>query len=914
MASNILSRLLPSASDERSIYDGDRGQRRRSETAESEQHLGLDIDEENLGERFQDQDLEHLLADAAASHITTESTAFLPQSKERMTQGQHKESKARSEWLRSAPPRGGHLDDDDDVPESLLLEGVNDPPASARLNDRRAPTDGLPPPVPGPPSRRIKAQWEATRTQQRLHVDGQNAAGGTRSNFFGKTGQLSTDPKERAMWMWVNVQDLDAFLVQVYEYFVGHGIWSILLHKALTLLQSAFVVGFLTFLFFCIDYAKVPQSKSMDEILVPQCTTKIHGLWTFLLFIFALSWTYGAVSLVRDIHWLWSMHNFYHHLLDIPDRNIQTVSWQLVVSRLMALRDANYATAQNLSPETRRILQDKSKQRMDAHDIANRLMRRENYLIALFNKEILDVTMHIPFLGNRYFFSRTTEWHVGLSIMDFVFPYRNQIDPKFLKESHRRHLVEQLKRRLFLTGLISIICAPFAVVFFCVSYFFKYFTEYHKDPSQLGSRMFTPLAEWKFREFNELRHLFERRRNMAYPYADRYLAQFPKDKTEQASSFVAFVAGAFAAVLALFTIFDSELFLGFEITPGKNVIFYLGVLGVIYRVARSSSPQDDLVLDPRYALTQVIECIRYEPASWKNRLHSDEVRNEFSSLYQVKVVIFAEEILSMIITPFILMFRLPHCSERIVDFFREFTVHVDGLGHVCSFAVFDFKRGGESAPVNRTGDREDSGLREDYYTAKDNKMLASYYGFLDNYAPPGRGQNYGRVQARTQFHPPPVFPNAFTGMSSHAADAGGRSNSRGPAGRQPTQRRTPRHMASVGRASPINSILLDPHHQPSMSALRNSPRQTAQSKYRTPLQPVSDPDELDEAEPGPGQNPNRVIEEDSSFGDSWRTTRLAQTEDENEEEAPDDNRGGVLGLLYQFQKAQTEGRGVGVGI
>ena len=203
---------------------------------------------------------------------------------------------------------------------------------------------------------------------------------------------------------------------------------------------------------------------------------RIHGLWTFMLWVFALSWMYVAVGFIRDIPRLWNMHNFYHYLLEIPDRNIQTVSWQLVVSRLMALRDANLSTAQNVLPETRRILQDKSRQRMDAHDIANRLMRRENYLIALFNKEILDVTMPMPFLGKRQFFSRTTEWHVGLSIMDFVFDSRNQINPLFLKEKHRRYLVEQLRHRFFLVGVISILCAPFAVSLFCVSYFFKYFS------------------------------------------------------------------------------------------------------------------------------------------------------------------------------------------------------------------------------------------------------------------------------------------------------------------------------------------------------------------------------------------------------------------------------------------------------
>lgn len=61
-------------------------------------------------------------------------------------------------------------------------------------------------------------------------------------------------------------------------------------------------------------------------------------------------------------------------------------------------------------------------------------------------------------------------------------------------------------------------------------------------------------------------------------------------------------------------------------------------------------------------------------------------------LYCLKISIFIEEIFSVIFTPFVLWFSLPKCSDRIIDFFREFTVHVDGVGYVCSFAVFNFQQ------------------------------------------------------------------------------------------------------------------------------------------------------------------------------------------------------------------------------
>jgi autophagy-related protein 9 len=187
----------------------------------------MEIDEENLGERFQEQDLDHLLADATSSHITTESTTFL--NKERRASGQNIGRPGR---IPSATRTSPHSDDDDDVPESLLLEG-GDEPARGSNPTGRGPSFP-PPPVPGLASRRTREQWETTRAQQRLHDDGRGVPGAVKGAFL--AGQLSADPKERAMWMWVNVQDLDEFFAKVYAYYNGRGIWSILLARLLALL------------------------------------------------------------------------------------------------------------------------------------------------------------------------------------------------------------------------------------------------------------------------------------------------------------------------------------------------------------------------------------------------------------------------------------------------------------------------------------------------------------------------------------------------------------------------------------------------------------------------------------------------------------------------------------------------------
>lgn len=60
----------------------------------------------------------------------------------------------------------------------------------------------------------------------------------------------------------------------------------------------------------------------------------------------------------------------------------------------------------------------------------------------------------------------------------------------------------------------------------------------------------------------------------------------------------------------------------------------------------------------------------------------------------MRILTFVQEILSVILTPFVLWFALPACAPAIIDFFRDFSVHVEGRGYVCSFAEFNFERHG----------------------------------------------------------------------------------------------------------------------------------------------------------------------------------------------------------------------------
>lgn len=87
---------------------------------------------------------------------------------------------------------------------------------------------------------------------------------------------------------------------------------------------------------------------------------------------------------------------------------------------------------------------------------------------------------------------------------------------------------------------------------------------------------------------------------------------------------MAFISGAFAAVLFLLSVID-PVFLHFEITPDRTVLFYLGVFTSILAVTRSGITQDTKVFSPEELLSEVISNTHYMPDEWRSQLHSQAV-------------------------------------------------------------------------------------------------------------------------------------------------------------------------------------------------------------------------------------------------------------------------------------------------
>ncbi|GCF00825.1 autophagy protein atg9 [Zygosaccharomyces mellis] len=510
----------------------------------------------------------------------------------------------------------------------------------------------------------------------------------------------SLSPKERALWKWANVENLDIFLQDVYNYYLGSGYFCMVLLKVLNLATLTFVVLISTYMGYCIDYSKVPHTHAFSEITIDKCyRNNIAGFTKFFLWVFYIFVVLKVVQLYFDIQNLNEIHSFYTYLLNISDKELQSIPWQNVIQQIIFLKDQNALTAN--------VVEVKAKNRIDAHDVANRIMRKENYLIALYNNDVLDLSLPIP-LYRTSPLTKTLEWNINLCIMGYAFNESGFLKQSFLKPSQHEYVKEELQKRFMLAGFLNIILSPFLVSYFVLLYFFRYFNEYKTSPGSLGARQYTPMAEWKFREYNELYHLFQKRIGLSTFLADRYIDQFPKEGINLMLRFVAFVTGSFVAILGLFTILDPENFLNFEITHDKTALFYITVLGTIWTVCRSSISDEYNVFDPDETIQELASYTHYLPSEWEGRYHTEEVKNEFCNLYNLKIVILLRELASLIMTPFILWFSLPRSADRIVEFFRDNSVYVDGLGYVCKYAMFEINDSIDAKTRRRKSSRKDS--------------------------------------------------------------------------------------------------------------------------------------------------------------------------------------------------------------
>ncbi|CAA6653869.1 unnamed protein product [Spirodela intermedia] len=470
----------------------------------------------------------------------------------------------------------------------------------------------------------------------------------------------------------------------VYNYYCEKGLWCIIVKWVVELLSLGFTLCFSGFFLLFVDWHGLRNAKcGMDAVesgikpcdlakealhthpLAPFTVTKgiIVGYLALLAFYLLFCFVRFFVQLKDTLE----ARKFYTNSLCITDREVQTISWSAVLDKVVQVQKS-----QKLC-----VVKD-----LSAHEIVMRIMRKENYLIGMINKGVLSfqVPWWIPGAGPEW----TLNWCILQSMFDRNFCVRRD----FIDNP------SSLRKRLMIVGLLMFLISPFLVIFSLVYLCLRHAEQFYNHPSTASSRRWSNLSKWIFREFNEVDHLFRYRTNASLQHASGFLKQFPSPIISLVAKFISFVSGGFAAVLIIIAFLEESLLEGHIF--GRNLFWYAAVFGTVTAISRAAVSDEPHVIDPEGAMSLVVQHTHYMPKRWRGKENTYSVRREFETLFQYTGMMLLEEMVSIFLTPFLLVFAAPKRVDDILRFISDFTVHVEGVGHVCSFSTFDFQRHGNS--------------------------------------------------------------------------------------------------------------------------------------------------------------------------------------------------------------------------
>lgn len=523
---------------------------------------------------------------------------------------------------------------------------------------------------------------------------------------------------------WGAVADLDVFFNSLYQYYYHRGFTTLAMKGIVEIITLFFTLGLSVFLFAYLDWSALANCTEEDTCRATFSDYIIDSPMSQPSSSFAWKCWFFLYSLIFAVYGLFSAWSWWHALLQaraskwfmeeqlgIGERKLQSgaVDWDRdVVCKIQQLQ---------VSGQYRIAIHGQADETLDALLVAQRILRKENFMVALFNNPTL-LDFSLPVLPGVVFFSKSLEWTIYFCILNFMFNHKYQLRPAFYLDPN------SLKRRFFLCGIGHVIFMPFLLFFMTLYFSLQNAYDWKSTKNYLGPREWALAAKWTLREFNELPHLFEQRMEPSYDAAEKYLKLFRQNEIITAiGRILVFLGGSLGAVLFAFAAMNDAILLHVKIADW-NLLWYAGVVAATYSTGKAMLPSEEkknptrtyhtnLSQEMDLALEEVAKHTHHYPDVWKGRgWDKTTTYKAFKKMYQYKAKLFAMELVSIVVAPVILCVSLPRCAERICDFILAIRAEVAGAGDMCGCSTFDFDKFGDELWEGKTLGRSVENLQQ----------------------------------------------------------------------------------------------------------------------------------------------------------------------------------------------------------
>lgn len=488
----------------------------------------------------------------------------------------------------------------------------------------------------------------------------------------------------------------DTFYIYTYLYHLHKGYNNLVLMHIYDILRICFMLGFYIFL---VGYVDIHRKGVTDfrEMIHYQGFGFISGV---CIFIFSLYLLISLLKVYHAIKNITSVKNFYRNVLKINDADLHVLDWNDVSIKFVNLPRFN------INSEFDQLI------------FANRIMRKENYIIGMMNMGIFKT--NTPLTNGCLIGTKGLEWSMFFILFHFFFDDKGMIKKNLVSKQNKFNSLRIFEAWITRVAILSFVLAPIVWIYLIVYAVLRYSQELKTQPHVLSSRKWNNASLWAFREYNELFHTFRARINKSFIPSKLYIDHFENHVISNTARFLLFVFGSFATILLFLSLLQIETFWG------KNVIWWIGILGVLIAVCRTYIPDPNVIHNPKKYMEMVVEHTHYKPTGWQHKEHTTEVQHAMCQLYEYKSTIFLRELCTILMIPFVVWFDIRYKAERILDFFINNTIETD-IGHICKFAAFNIEECGNPAFCGNIVNNEYS--KEGEWFSRDGKMEKSIINF-----------------------------------------------------------------------------------------------------------------------------------------------------------------------------------------
>lgn len=387
------------------------------------------------------------------------------------------------------------------------------------------------------------------------------------------------------------------------------------------------------------------------------------------------------------------------------------------------------------------------------------LLRKQNYLVALYNQRLIDVS--VPGFPRWKAVTQVFEWAFSIATRD-LWTGSGELNNLYLTGNHNTN-VTRLQTRFYRTGLLALFLSPIVLVCLLIYVFFTTLEELHSSPGMLFSRTWSRLAEWRLRNFNEVNTALHDRLSSAYPHSRAYYSQFRNPISTTLARLLIYMLTFIAAPLIVITIF-AEHALSYNLWAGtgtRSLLFFATLITTLLALLRSILPSDNYVFEPQLHMEKIVRHITLPPVpnyDWISDAHEPEIYNRFQTYFKAKWHIFVSELLAVITVPFIFMFSMVNISDSLLTFLKNYTIEEigPGLGSGLVFCSLDASH----TPIQTKSNISQHYITNDNVKSCYSKSQSTTMGNLEKEAEMNTSKDFC-TNGNVDYHVIPMLTNDF---------------------------------------------------------------------------------------------------------------------------------------------------------